>query len=234
MRPSFSIKNPVTSFLRWMVVNAVLITLFMILTEPHGTLSARPDPDSAQVADRRMVYVIHESWHTGLIIRISDIQEPLLTLLEDVRGFPYVEFGWGDEEFFQSADPGVWTAVRAVAWPTPSVMHVYGFHSDPEKRAGAKSVYSVSLQTSDFEKFCGYITDSFKLDSLKNPQRTSFYGSTYFYKANGDYHLFNMCNHWTARALEHAGCPVSSAGAFTAESVMDQVKKFGARIRPAK
>ncbi len=234
MRHSFSIKKTATSFLRRMAENAVLITLFLNLTEPRGSLSARPDPDSAGTADRRAVYVIHESWHTGLILTMQDIPKSLLALLDDVRDYPYVEFGWGDEEFFQSSDPGVWTAVRAVAWPTPSVMHVYGFHTEPKNRSGAKSVYSISLRRSDFEKLCGYIHESFALDSLQKPQRTSFYGNTFFYKANGDYHFFNMCNHWTARALEQAGCPVSSPGAFTAESVIDRVRKFGTRVRPSK
>lgn len=178
------------------------------------------------------VYVIHESWHTGLIVKRENIRDPLLSIMDDVRDFPFIEFGWGDEEFFQSADPTVWTAIRAVAWPTSSVMHVYGFHSQPEKRTGAKAVYFVSLQLSDFEKLCRFIYDCFALDSLHRPQPTSSYGNTFFYKANGDYHLFNMCNHWTAKALEQAGCPISSAGAFTAESVMDQVGKFGTRVKP--
>ena len=35
------------------------------------------------------------------------------------------------------------------------------------------------------------------------------YGTSLFFRANGAFHLFNVCNHWTARVLDAAGIPTA-------------------------
>jgi Protein of unknown function (DUF2459) len=35
------------------------------------------------------------------------------------------------------------------------------------------------------------------------------YGTSLFFRANGAFHLFNVCNHWIARLLDAAGVPTA-------------------------
>ena len=35
------------------------------------------------------------------------------------------------------------------------------------------------------------------------------YGTSLFFRANGAFHLFNVCNHWIARVLDAAGIPTA-------------------------
>jgi len=45
-----------------------------------------------------------------------------------------VEVGWGDRDYYPAPGFNVWYAFKAVAWPTPSVLHVTGFDDPPRMR----------------------------------------------------------------------------------------------------
>ena len=47
------------------------------------------------------------------------------------------------------------------------------------------------------------------------------YGNSQFYKAKGDFHIFNTCNKWTAKGLESAGMKISTTFKLTAGSIMN-------------
>ena len=46
------------------------------------------------------------------------------------------------------------------------------------------------------------------------------YGDSQFYKAKGEFHIFNTCNKWTAKGLESAGMNISTTFKLTASSIM--------------
>ena len=50
------------------------------------------------------------------------------------------------------------------------------------------------------------------------------YPNSLFYPAKGQFHLFNTCNTWVARALRTSGLSVTPVGAITAAGVMQQVR----------
>lgn len=47
-----------------------------------------------------------------------------------------------------------------------------------------------------------------------------------FYHANGQFHVFNTCNTWTAKILKKAGLRVSSFLTITADDIMNQVRGY--------
>lgn len=173
------------------------------------------------------VYVIHESWHTGIVLNAVDIPDPLRSIVHDFTTWPYIEFGWGDSAYYQADDPGIGLALRAVLWPTSSVMQVYGSSIHPANRSGIKSYCRVQLDHSGYSELCKAIAASFALDAFQRPFSTGGWGSLGFFRGAEQYHLFNMCNHWTARMLKNAGLPVSESGAFTAGTVMQRLANTG-------
>jgi hypothetical protein len=43
--------------------------------------------------------------------------------------------------------------------------------------------------------------------------------------ANGKFHLFRMCNRWTAEQLATAGCQIGRWPVFTASRVLDEAQR---------
>jgi hypothetical protein len=63
------------------------------------------------------------------------------------------------------------------------------------------------------------------------PLGPGLYARSRFYAARGRYHVFNNCNHWTARTLGAAGLPVETEHALTEEQLMEQVRAAGIVVR---
>jgi len=72
------------------------------------------------------LYVVNHGWHTGLVIRRGDIPPGLWTEHAQAPPGEFLEAGWGEREFYQSRDPGLWLALRAALWPQASVLHLVG------------------------------------------------------------------------------------------------------------
>ena len=48
---------------------------------------------------RNEVYVVNHGWHTGFVLPASVIQQEIPELKNRFGNAPYIEFGWGDNEF---------------------------------------------------------------------------------------------------------------------------------------
>ena len=69
------------------------------------------------------MYVINHGWHTGLILPYESLNEE--PFIQDTLGYsPYYEFGWGDSDFYQAEKITSGTTLKAILWPTDSVIHV--------------------------------------------------------------------------------------------------------------
>lgn len=55
---------------------------------------------------------------------------------------------------------------------------------------------------------------------------TQYLNRVYFFKANGEYHLFNTCNTWLARGLKKAGFEIEDDIVLT-EQLFNEAAKFG-------
>jgi uncharacterized protein DUF2459 len=65
------------------------------------------------------------------------------------------------------------------------------------------------------------------------PLGPGLYGDSRFYPAHGQFHLFNTCNTWAARALQAAGYPMSSP--IIAGALLSQARPFSIshEVQPA-
>jgi uncharacterized protein (TIGR02117 family) len=121
----------------------------------------------------------------------------------------YLEFGWGDESYYPDPDPSIFTGIKALFWPTDSLLHIAGFDTSPEKFFGRKNIFLIKMEEKQYINLISYIKESFMLNKDNQP---ILYGkgiysfTSYFYSAKESFHLFSTCNTWTAKAFSQSGC----------------------------
>ena len=157
----------------------------------------------------RVVYVVRRGHHTGLALAVADWPNrdwPVLASFPQAR---YLEFGWGDADYYQTPDPTSGMTIAAILWPTPTVMEVVPWRQDIA--AGVADSETIALHVSDAElqAIAKSIDDSFvqPISATGNGYDTAG-GRALFFDAKGKFHLFRMCNRWTAERLKLAGCSV--------------------------
>jgi uncharacterized protein (TIGR02117 family) len=174
------------------------------------------------------IYVVRRGWHTGIAIATSDWPNPEWGLLDDFPGADYLEFGWGDERFYQAEQNTPWLATRAVLWPTSSVIHVIGFDA-PLGDMQALEVEPVHISAQGLRRLANSIEREFASTSprVSGPQTALAPAPNRFYKATRSFYFPRMCNWWIARHLEAAGCPIQPWTVVTASRVMREARGFG-------
>ena len=162
--------------------------------------------------------------HTGLVLPRKAVEAALPELTKELTG-DWLEFGWGDEGFYRSEEVTLSLAFRALAYPTPGVMHIatssrplhhdysytlaHLFHLTEEQRKIL--VQRIALQFSRDKK--GSI-------QLLGPGR---YGESRFYRARDRFFFPRTCNAWTAGHLRAIGYNVH---AVTAPGLFQEIGKL--------
>jgi uncharacterized protein (TIGR02117 family) len=193
-----------------------------------------PDPRLDPTGDpRRRVYLVSHGWHTGIVVRRADIPTGVWPESEDFPGAEYLEVGWGERDYYQTREPGVWLTFKAALWPTPSVLHIVSFSGPVSSYFQHSEVIELELTQSGIEHLSGFVHDSFDRDGAVRSGQLGrgLYGHSAFYPAREKFHLFNTCNVWTARVLRAAGLPFTPYSAITTDSVMSQARQFGKTIQ---
>lgn len=174
------------------------------------------------------IYVINYGKHTGLSVRRADLPQGLWPESGDFPGADYLEVGWGDRDYYQSGDPGLWLTLKAALWPTASVLHVVGFKGAVASRFAGYEIIRLDLARSGFAGLADYIHRSFARNGAEKAQPIGQgHGhDSLFYPARGKFHIFNTCNGWTVRALEAAGYPMGIFRPVTADQLMAKARPF--------
>jgi uncharacterized protein (TIGR02117 family) len=159
------------------------------------------------------LYLVNLGWHTGLVLAQADAREVLEQSVAEVRYYPWIEFGWGDKEFYMDSGYSYWRGFKAMFFSAGSVLHVVGFAESPEQYFINEQVYKIAISQSKLPQLLRYLKDTLQTDESGRAQRLgrSLYGSGSFYEARGDFSLLTTCNSWTAAALVEAGCTIDPA-----------------------
>ena len=178
-----------------------------------------PLPDAPAEAS---VFVVPQGRHTGIAVRRADIPAALVPEKRDFPVADYLEFGWGDREFYMAESLGPWLSFRAAFLPTGSVVHVTGVHGGLGPYFAGAEIVELRVSRPALEGLLRYLDESFAREgwSAKPLGRG-------FYPGRETFHLFRTCNVWTAGALRAAGLPVQ--GALTVEGIMAQVRRLSRR-----
>jgi len=184
---------------------------------------------AAAGADARThtVFVSTNGWHTDITIARADVPEGRLTEAADFPEAVYLQFGWGDQDYYTTPDPGIGTTLGA-AFPGPSVVHLAGLAQPPANTFRGVEQVTLTLDEDEFRRLIDFLDASFARDGKARATSVGpgVYSFSRFYPGTGEFHLFNTCNTWTARGLAIAGVDVSADGVQEADDVMGQLHKL--------
>src|SRR3989304_4659198 len=65
------------------------------------------------------IFLVPQGGHTGIAVRHADIPAALLPEKRDFPDADFLEFGWGDRDFYMAETAGPWLAVKAALFPPP-------------------------------------------------------------------------------------------------------------------
>jgi uncharacterized protein (TIGR02117 family) len=207
----------------WGLAGLLLLLLAATwLTARPGNPGLWPRKPGEPVID---IYAINHGYHSGIAIsrgQLADVagrqgNAALIAVVQRFAVFPWIEFGWGDEGFYRSV-PDVASltfvlALRALLLPgNPSVMHVVGLSEPPRGVFPFAEIVQIGLTPDGFARLVDRLDASFARAGnppLPEEAGPGLYGPSLFFRAVDSFHLFNVCNHWTANLLSAAGLPVA-------------------------
>ncbi len=208
--------------MRLIVILISLLSISACSTKPHVVKST-----DIHVSSPKKVYIVSHGWHTGIVVPTETIQKQLPQLKKRFKNTPFIEFGWGDEGFYQAEEITSGLTVRAIFWPTEAVIYAVAVPEPAEAYFTNNQVEALCLQDRQYSKLISFIENSFYKDSdgyitvLKNGK----YGNSQFYKGVGEYYLMNTSNKWTAKGLSSADMDISTTFKLTADSIMDYLSE---------
>jgi len=176
----------------------------------------------------KTIFIVHNSWHASIVISRDDLGVSALPELSDFPDAKFIEFSWGDQDFFPDPDSGVWAALRAAFWSGGSVLHMVGFSQNVYQFYGGAEVFTLRLTPAALQQVIGHISQSFTRDNSSKRAKAApgLFAYSRFYPANGKFSLLRTCNTWVAEALEAAGIPIFPESVVTAGSLASQLARL--------
>jgi uncharacterized protein (TIGR02117 family) len=205
-----------------LVIAALLFAALTIATARWGDSSLWPPAPGAPITE---IYIVNHGYHAGIAVPRAALAEQAsrqgLSALGYVAtrfaDFDWLEIGWGDEGFYRYV-PTVESLTVALALRAlfrlgnPSVLHVVGVNNDPRAMFANSELVPIGLSDAGFARVAALLDSTFaRSNGSLMPQDLGpgLYGTSLFFRANGAFHLFNVCNHWIARVLDAAGIPTA-------------------------
>ncbi len=182
------------------------------------------------------VYVINNSYHTGIIIPVDSESIRNIGALKYFKFSRFIEIGWGEEIAYQDPVDNYWHDLKAVILTNPSVIRFEGYNTLTESFINWSN-YTIELKLSQeqFIKLLKYVDQSFRKENdeliITSRQQS---GEVIFFKSVYKYHLFNTCNTWVAKALKNSGFDVSPFFVITAGQLYEKIKMQGTVLKTPK
>ena len=205
-------------------IKSILLLIVLILN--NNTLKSTYSNEN-EIIDFKTIYILKHRWHTGIIIKTDDVKKSIPAIANDFKNTQYIEIGWGDKDFYMAEKETVWLALKAVLWPTESVLHIAEINSHPQWLFKENEIVELKLSVDNFNKLVNYLNNSFLVnaDNQNIKLGKGLYSNSQFYLSKEKYHLFKTCNVWIAKGLKKSGISINSFFALTSKNVMKQLKK---------
>ncbi|KEO75784.1 DUF2459 domain-containing protein [Anditalea andensis] len=181
------------------------------------------------LAERHTVYVSSISWHTGVVIPAYALPDSLWGPQASFADTTYLEIGWGDADFFPNDRFNVWYALKAIFFPTASVLHVNPIFQPIASYYHDTDVVRISMNDDQLKGLSQFLIQEFKRDNQGRaiPEAEGFYPESQFYKSSSYYYFPNNSNVWAARAIRHAGFSLRPLWYQTTGWVLNKMEDFG-------
>ena len=204
----------------------VWFLVVFLLTGCTGVPAIRPSGDillPSSHSSERNVSVVSNGFHTALVVARGDLPARHIPELADFPDARFLEFSWGDAEYFPADEETIAIALRAAFLPTDAVMHIVPLRRTPVERYPSAEIVRLSFNETGFARLVRYLGASFDRNK-ENTALPGLYQDSRFYPATGRFHLGNTCNSWTARGLALAGVKLDVSASASAEGLMDQLR----------
>ena len=170
------------------------------------------------------IFVTNYGEHAGIILKVEDVNSSLWKIEPIFKEFEYIEVGWGDEDFYKSPDPSIWTTLKAGLFPTSSVVHARAVSQYELNRFSKDKIVKLTISEKGFENLSLFIENSFAKENDKFIRVSKgLYPNSLFYLSSKKYHIFNTCNVWTAEALHSAGLNIKPLESITTDNLFSQI-----------
>ena len=182
---------------------------------------------------KKEIYLIKQYWHTAIVIDKNDIDPDILPEVEYFNDFSLLDFGWGDEEFYQHPGFDSGLAFKALFYATPSTLRVEGIGISRDTYFDiSEIVVRILVSREQLNKIVNFLSSTIYRNNNGSSVILSEQGlgRIIFFKANGEYHLFNTCNTWLAQALKKAGIDIDDNIILT-EQLFNEAAKVGTVIK---
>ena len=208
------------------LLNNILITFFFW---SFVFFPAKGQSGNGEDISQTSVFVVQQAWHTGIIVRTADVNKNIWPEISKYTAKQYVDISWGDEKFYQAQGRPILLAIRAILWPTQSVLRVFPFDLSIRSSYGQEArIIEIPVSKDQWLALTHFFTDGFKRDDFDNPQLSNVHGENHHYfLATRKYHLFRTCNTWVAMAFKEAGFNIRSFGVLNANQLFRQLEKIG-------
>lgn len=117
------------------------------------------EPPEAPAAS---IYVVTQAWHTGIVMRRADARADLWPEVDDFPNARWLLVDWGDRDYFPAASFSFWYGLKALFWPTASVVRVIGFDAPPPRQFAGTELVRIGLAREGLEALNRYIGAAFE------------------------------------------------------------------------
>lgn len=158
------------------------------------------------------IHVSIDRWHAMIAVPV-DAQDGAAAL---------EEWGFAQRAWYLEGRQGALDAVGALLWPSEGVVEVaragnLWAHRTPQPPA---ELFTFQLDEEAHRRLRAHLAAT-----VAAPEPVAAVGTSRFYRARQDYHLFNTCHPWAARALRAAGLPLSPGTALTRGLLAQQLAR---------
>jgi hypothetical protein len=166
------------------------------------------------------------------VLRRSEIALDAIPELADFSQAEFVEFSWGDKDYFPNPQAGVLSAVKAALWSSGSILHVVGFSGSVDAFYRGAKITELGFNVQAYDRLIGYISATVSRPTSKERAQPSpgLFPYSRFYPASRKFSALRTCNTWVAETLEEAGLPVSASFVITAGNLESQL----ATLKPSR
>jgi uncharacterized protein (TIGR02117 family) len=207
------------------IIFASLVFFALAHAEPAGVANAWACSEDGKLCPT--VFIVHDAWHAGIVLRTDDLSAATLPELGDFPDARFVEFSWGDKDYFPDPDSGFSMALKAAFWSSGSVLHLVGFDGDLKTLYPKAEIIELRLSRPSFDRLSDFLSHSFLRPVSKSPAKASpgLYSYSRFYPSSHKFSLLNTCNTWVAHALETTGMPILASRVITAGQLSEQIDR---------
>src|ERR1051325_3281023 len=118
------------------------------------------DCDASQ-SECQTVFIVHSGWHAAIVLYAADISPLEVPEIADFPEARFIEFSWGDKDYFPDPHAGPFTAMKAAFWSSGSVLHLVGFTEEVAKFYSGAEIIELQFAATAYGEILSYLSETF-------------------------------------------------------------------------